>query len=229
LRLPLLAAALSVFAIAQNQSGPPQDTEGWRDLLPDPSFKNWTRLPLLPTRPMSETSQWKVDTEARTLLSEGDKGHEWLRYDQQFANFLFHVEWRFIKTPDKAKYNSGIYFRNNLDGWMYHQAQIGVEGYIFAITPVNGVIQRVNLQGKPWPESSASAFKALSISKENRLKDLLEWNTYDVRCDGKKITMWVNGGWQSEYTECEVPKGYVGLESEGHRIEFRNIKLKELP
>ena len=179
--------------------------------------------------PLSEASQWKVDASARTLLCEGDKGHEWLRYNREFANFLFHVEWRFIKTPDQPKYNSGVYIRNNLDGWMYHQAQVGVDGYLFAVTPINGVIQRVSLQGKPWADSTTSAFKAFSIAPENRIKNVLDWNTYDIRCDGKKITLWINGGLQSEYTECEVPKGYVGLEAEGHRIEFRNIRLKDLP
>jgi hypothetical protein len=29
-------------------------------------------------------------------------------------------------------------------------------------------------------------------------------------------------------TDCEVPKGYLGLEAEGYRVEFRNLKLKEL-
>ena len=32
----------------------------------------------------------------------------------------------------------------------------------------------------------------------------------------------------TEWQECEVPRGYVGLEAEGWRIEFRNVKLKTL-
>jgi len=38
----------------------------------------------------------------------------------------------------------------------------------------------------------------------------------------------VNGAVTSEYSTPDVLKGYLGLEAEGFRIEFRNLKLKEL-
>ena len=60
----------------------------------------------------------------------------------------------------------------------------------------------------------------------NPLHPIGEWNTYEIRCDGPKITLWVNGDLTGEFTAPEVPKGYWGLEAEGYRIEFRNIKLK---
>ena len=30
----------------------------------------------------------------------------------------------------------------------------------------------------------------------------------------------------SEFTNCEVPRGYLGLEAESYRMAFRNLKLK---
>ena len=33
----------------------------------------------------------------------------------------------------------------------------------------------------------------------------------------------------SEFSGCEMAAGYVALEAEGYAIEFRNLKLKELP
>ena len=42
------------------------------------------------------------------------------------------------------------------------------------------------------------------------------------------MTLWVNGDVTNRWLECDVPKGYVGLEAEGYRIEFRNVKLKPL-
>jgi hypothetical protein len=44
-----------------------------------------------------------------------------------------------------------------------------------------------------------------------------------------RYTVMVNGAVTNEYTACDVPTGYVGLKAEGHRIEFRNLMLKELP
>ena len=60
-------------------------------------------------------------------------------------------------------------------------------------------------------------------------KPVGEWNTYEIRAAGKHITLWVNGGVTNEFTECETPRGYFGVEAEGFAIEFRNIQLKPLP
>ena len=56
-----------------------------------------------------------------------------------------------------------------------------------------------------------------------------QWNTYEVRCDGPKILLWVNGELTSEFSVPEVPRGYLGLEAEGFQVEFRNLQLKILP
>jgi hypothetical protein len=42
------------------------------------------------------------------------------------------------------------------------------------------------------------------------------------------MSLWVNGAVTVEWPECEVPKGFVGLEAEGWKIEFRDVKLKAL-
>ena len=42
------------------------------------------------------------------------------------------------------------------------------------------------------------------------------------------MTLWVNGAVANQWLECEAPKGYVGLEAEGYRIEFRSAKVKPL-
>ena len=48
------------------------------------------------------------------------------------------------------------------------------------------------------------------------------------RAKGPRSTSGVNGAIVSTYAPCEMAKGYVGLEAEGWRIEFRNVKLKSL-
>ena len=109
-------------------------------------------------------------------------------------------------------YNSGIYVRTSADGAIWHQAQTGpAGGFLFGNTLVNGVAKRVNLR------------QAMS---ENRVKPAGEWNTYEVRAVGRRLSLWVNGAVTSEFAECEVARGHVGLEAEGYRIEFRNLKVK---
>jgi hypothetical protein len=42
------------------------------------------------------------------------------------------------------------------------------------------------------------------------------------------MTLWVNGAVTCAWPACEVPRGYVGLEAEGWRIEFRAVQVKPL-
>lgn len=201
---------------AQTPSALESDPKGWTDILPDTAFRNWTRQPFLTSQSLHPESQWKVDTARRILICEGDKGHECLRYDKELANFIFHVEWRFVPIPGGKGYNSGVLARNSADATVWHQAQCGDvgAGWLFGNTPRNGMPQRVNFRAQ---------------MKESRVKPVGEWNIYEVRGVGPKLSLWVNGGITSEIPDLEVLKGYIGLEAEGYRIEFRNLLLKELP
>ena len=212
----LFSGLLFVCGWSQTQSALDSDASGWINLLSDPSLQGWTRVPVPPTAALGAVSQWKVDPASGNLICDGDKtGHEMLRYDREFADFILHVEYRFTPREGDAKYNSGIYVRNNADGSIWHQAQAGSAsgGYLFGNTLVKGLAQRINLRDQ---------------LKENRVKPAGEWNTFEVRAEGPRIFLWVNGAVSSEFGQCEVPRGYVALEAEGYRIEFRNVKLKEL-
>jgi hypothetical protein len=203
-------ASLFLLALAAGA----QD-QGWKDIFPDAQFSQWTRVTVPPGKTPTEPSQWRIDRQAGTLVCEGNGGHEMLRYNTEFSDFEFHVEWKYTKVADeKARYNSGVYVRNNADGSIWHQAQAGQAGaYLFGGSEKDGKPVRVNLREK---------------MVENRVKPVGEWNAFDITAKGKTITLAVNGKVVSEWTECEVPKGYVALEAEGFRIEFRNIKVRPL-
>jgi hypothetical protein len=64
--------------------------------------------------------------------------------------------------------------------------------------------------------------------KENRVKPAGQWNVYDIRCAGDICTLAVNGETVNT-VHVGLEKGYIGLESEGYRIEFKDLKVKELP
>ena len=52
---------------------------------------------------------------------------------------------------------------------------------------------------------------------------------YYIRCINSEMRLWVNGEEVSGGTSCSPETGYMALESEGSPIEFKNIKLRELP
>jgi len=121
------------------------------------------------------------------------------------------VEWRFTPVEGADKYNSGVLVRTLPDLSAWHQAQVGLKGgFLFGVTPVQGTSKRVT------QEPAAS-----------RIRPAGEWNTFEVVARGRTLTLWVNGAVTSEIA-VEVPRGHFGLEAEGWRIEFRDMKVKEL-
>jgi hypothetical protein len=207
--------AATALAAAQTPAAIEVDPKGWTDILPDAALTGWSRAPVPATAALRDYAGWKVDPATHTLLCEGDKlDHEWLRWEKELSDFILHAEWRFRKLEGEPRYNSGIYVRNSRDASVWHQAQTGAAGgFLFANTLAGGAPKRVNLREQ---------------MRENRVKPAGEWNIYEIRCEGRKITLWVNGAVVSEFADCEVPKGYIGLEAEGFPIEFRNLKVKPL-
>ncbi|HEY1766357.1 MAG TPA: DUF1080 domain-containing protein [Terracidiphilus sp.] len=200
--LPLVLLAPALAATAQTVN-----------LFPSDYQQQWTRVAFPPT-PVSQIAQWHIDPKKGAILCDGNGGHDWLRFNHELGNFTFHVKWRFTKLPGTPKYNSGVFFRNNADGSIWHQAQISFDGgYLFGLTPKDG---------KP------ASFNLKKEMKENRLRPAGEWNTYDIRCVGYTCTLAVNGEVVNR-VQTGVNKGYIGLESEGYRIEFKDFKVKELP
>ena len=194
-----------------------RDPSGWTDLLAKagPPLEGWTRGPLPAQAKLNPVSQWSLDPSTGYLLCAGDRGHEWLRWERELDDFVYHVEWRFTPVTGKKGFNSGIYARNSADARIYHQAQTGDAsgGYLFGTTEKKGMPQRFNLS----KQQAAS-----------RVKRAGEWNTFEITCQGPEMNLWVNGAVTNRWQDCEVKKGHVGLEAEGYRIEFRNVKLKPL-
>ena len=194
------------------------EPSGWMDLMPRGSLEGWTRVPIPPDKPLDPISQWSLDKDRGTIVCAGNHGHEWLRYDREFANFLLHVEWRFEKREGAKGYNSGVFVRNDRDGRVWHQAQVGTLAFIFGQTLLHGQLSPIF--DELWKNPPAEV---------NPLHPVGDWNTYEIRCEGPQITLWVNDRQTDRFDAPEVPRGYFGLEAEGYRIEFRNIKLKNLP
>jgi hypothetical protein len=191
------------------------DPAGWLDILPSADLKGWYRVPVPPTGKLGR-EQWHVDAEKKVLICDGDGGHDMLLFDKEIGDAIFHFEFCYTKVEGKTCYNSGAYVRNSKDGAIWHQAQFGdaKDGYLFGETPA--------ADGKK---------KWFNLSKQvtdMRVKPAGEWNTLEVTAVGKVLTLWVNGAVTCQFEECGRDKGYVGLEGEGYRIEFRNLKVKEL-
>jgi hypothetical protein len=235
-RIPLAALFLLASPLVRAQSALETDPAGWSDPLASRSLEGWTRVPIPPTGTLAPDSPWRIDPQTRHLVCEGQRsGHEWLRLDRELGDFVLHVEWSFTRVapavpppasdatasaaggaaPAPPRYNSGVFARNSKEGTLWQQAQAGdgSGGYLFGNTLVKGVAQRVDLRER---------------TKPSRVKPAGEWNTFELTASGPVLRLWVNGAVTSEMSALEVSRGYLGFEAEGFRVEFRNVKLKEL-
>lgn len=224
MRLPILSLLVvgwfvtPLMAQKTKDTSPPKffvesDPEGWTDLL-DKDLKNWKRVSIPPKSRLGE-NPWKVSADGKTLICDSGGGvvHEMLLCDRELADGILHVEWKFTRNERKPGYSSGLYVRNSADGSIHHSTHLGASN-------VGGLGGKTLVSDKP--KLFGSARKGVE-----RVKDPCEWNTCEIVCKGTTLAMWVNGHQTTEWTKCEVPKGYFGIEGQEWFIEFRNLKWKE--
>jgi hypothetical protein len=155
-----------------------------------------------------------------------------LRTARQYENFILEAEWRHLSSGG----NSGIFI------W---GTAISAPGVPF----LRGIEVQVldngfNVKGKnEWYTTHGDVFpihgaKMKPIGRSNgqrgfpseeRSKSSPEWNHYRIVADRGSIRLHVNGKEVSGGDDCNYRKGYLALESEGAPVEFRNVRLKELP
>jgi hypothetical protein len=183
--------------------------------MPPTDLKGWYRVPVPPTGKLGR-EQWHVDTAQKILICDGDGGHDMLLLDKEIGDAIFHFEFRYTRIEGKTGYNSGAYVRNSNDGSIWHQAQFGdaKDGYLFGETLT--------------ADSKKKFFNLAKQVKDMRVRPAGEWNTFEVTARGKVLTLWVNGAVTCEFPDCGLAKGRIGLEAEGYRIEFRDLRIKLL-
>jgi len=80
---------------------------------------------------------------------------------------------------------------------------------------------------KPFPPISPNGRR--SFPSKNLTKGVNQWNHYYIRCINGEIRLWVNGTEVSGGRDCKPCSGYLCLESEGSPVEFKQIRIRELP
>jgi len=80
---------------------------------------------------------------------------------------------------------------------------------------------------KPFPPLSPDGSR--SFPTKQLSLGVNQWNHYYVRGLNGEIRLWVNGEEVSGGAECNPASGFLCLESEGAPVEFKEIRLRELP
>lgn len=91
----------------------------------------------------------------------------------------------------------------------------------------NGDVFPVGVKMTPFPPVSPNGER--SFPRKDLAKGHGEWNQYYIRAINGEVRLWVNGEEVSGGTGCEPRSGFLCLESEGSPIQFRKLRIRELP
>jgi hypothetical protein len=161
-----------------------------------------------------------------------------LRTKRHYENFILEVEWRHLSSGG----NSGIFIWGSpiaapgvpfLRGI---EVQVLDHGYAEAYEKRTGKKSTsFTTHGDVFPIHGATMVPLgrsngkRSFPSEERSKPSPEWNHYRIVANAGSIRLSVNGKEVSGGDDCIYRKGYLALESEGAPVEFRNLRIKELP
>lgn len=161
-----------------------------------------------------------------------------LRTTRHYENFIMEVEWRHLTSGG----NSGVFvWGSDINPVGVHflrgiEVQVLDEGYVKQYEQKNGKKSTsFTAHGDVFPIQGAT-MKPIGrtngrrgFPSEDRSKPSPEWNHYRIVANNGSVRLHVNGKEVSGGDDCNYRKGYLALESEGAPVEFRNIRIKELP
>lgn len=167
-----------------------------------------------------------------------------LRTRERFTNVELLVEWRHLRPAG----NSGVFFwvpdealaglaPDVLPGYgievqmldhgfrAQYEAKSGKKGDWFTTHGDIFAVGKSKL--RPFPPLSPDGSR--SFPRKELSRGAGEWNHYYVRAVNGEVRLWVNGEEVSGGSGAEPRTGYLCLEAEGSPVEFRNIRVRELP
>lgn len=206
---------------AADATASPGDAAGFMVLFDGKDLDHWTYS----NKRIGQGYQ--VDPEEKVLYCTRTDGGNLLT-KKEYGDFILRFEFKL-----EAGANNGIGIRSPYGG---NPAFEGMEIQILDDTADK-------YAGKLRPEQYHGSIYDLFAPKPGSLKPVGEWNEEEIIADGRHITIKVNGQTIVEANLDDVTdqakidkhpgikreKGHIVLMGHGSRVDFRNIRIKELP
>lgn len=156
---------------------------------------------------------WQVQRDSVVCVS---KNGNYLRTERDYADFTLSLEYKMAKGG-----NSGIGIRTARDGW---PSGDGMELQLYDEPP-----------GTPLTRHSTMAIYG-NLEPLARADLSEKWNRVVVKAEGPLISAWVNGELVQHANTAALPelrrrhpRGWIGLQDHNDRIEFRDVRVSEIP
>ncbi|HLW65210.1 MAG TPA: DUF1080 domain-containing protein [Gemmataceae bacterium] len=169
--------------------------------------------------PAGKGGYWSVKDGILTAKA----GTGWLGTEKMYGNYVLRVEWKIVENG-----NSGVFLRvPDTDS----KESPSTTGFEIQILDDNGSQYKGKL--KPY-QYSGSLYYYVPASKP-MFKGVGEWNSYEITCNGDKISVIYNGEKVVDADISKDPKmqtrpkkGFIGLQNHGSAVEFRKVEIKVL-
>ena len=168
---------------------------------------------------------WTKENGAKFSVRGGlvfvNRGAGWLRSEREYEDFIFQLDFRFMDV----RANSGIFVRtgetskSDENGWPDNGYQVQCMDTLSGAYPLGSMIP----YGAP-PFESESNNSALRAA----YRPTGEWNSYEITCQGEELTVRLNGTVITRARSIKRARGHLGIQGEHGRVEFRDLRIREL-
>jgi hypothetical protein len=211
----VLAAALP--CPAQGVSAQ-EKADGFAPLFNGKDLKGWKKYDV-------KNDVWSVEDDK--IVCSGKKGGGWLGTERDYADFELRLEYRL-----KPGGNSGVYIRAPQTG---HISRVGME--IQILDDNHPKYARLDFY-----QYTGSIYHVVAPTQRAG-KKAGEWNSMTIRAEGRQVVVTLNGKKivDADLDRCrkdpQVAKehpglartsGRIGLQSHSERVEFRQLRIKEI-
>jgi len=216
----------------------------------------WTQLTLKDFENVNGTPETWTEKDGVIICSGKPNGGA--RMKKALTNFEMVVEWKhhvyagnagvFLWCPESAFTDlpagtlprSGIevqvldlgYEERHLKSKGKHSNWFTSHGDVFPVgsSKMKAFTPEITYQdpdGKPYKVGNPKSSR--SFPTERLTNAVGQWNHYYIRAINGEVRLWVNGKEVNGGNQCQPATGFLALESEGSRCDYRNIMIRELP
>lgn len=206
----LVLSGLAVPASAQ---------EPWQPMFNGKDFSGWVL-----TNTPAETWSYKGEV----IVCSGKPIGE-IRTAKMYQNFVMELEWRHLVPKGNAGVfiwadditSRGVPFHRGIEVQVLENDYGNNESHTTHgdIFPIHGA-QMTPINGRGGSRAFPTEFRSNPSP---------EWNHYRIEGRSGEISLAVNGKLVTRGRKCVPSQGYICLESEGGVVEYRNVRIQELP
>lgn len=163
------------------------------------------------------------------LVSLGTPGGH-LISEKSYENYVLEFEYRFADKPG----NCGVLVHASSPRALYGMFPKSIEvqmmhsnaGDFWCIQEDIQVDDMEKRRGpkENWGVTEGKERRIVNLTDDSE-KPLGEWNRMKIKCEGNRITVWVNGDLVNDGYGATAQKGQIALQAEGAEVEFKSLTL----